>query len=34
MLTEPTLTYINWSAYDELSDNVPLTEELRASPAR
>jgi hypothetical protein len=28
MLTDPTLVYINWSAYDELSDNVPLTEEL------
>jgi hypothetical protein len=28
MLTDPTLVYINWSAYDELSDNVPLTEAL------
>jgi hypothetical protein len=28
MLSNPTLVYINWSAYDELSDNVPLTEEL------
>ena len=26
--TAPIWVYNNWSAYDELSDNVPLTEEL------
>jgi len=24
----PVTVYDNWSAYDELSDNIPLTEEL------
>lgn len=28
MITEPISVYINWASYDELSDNVPLTEEL------
>jgi hypothetical protein len=28
MLTHPICVYINWAAYDELSDNVELTEEL------
>ena len=28
MITEPISVYINWAAYDELSDNVELTEEL------
>ena len=28
MLNEPVSVYINWAAYDELSDNVELTEEL------
>jgi hypothetical protein len=28
MLTQPVSVYINWSAYDELSDNVELTEDL------
>jgi hypothetical protein len=28
MLTKPTSIYINWAAYDELSDTVELTEEL------
>ena len=28
MINQPTSVYINWSAYDELSDNVELTEEL------
>jgi hypothetical protein len=28
MLTEPVSVYINWAAYDELSDNVELTEAL------
>ena len=27
-LAAPILVYNNWSAYDELSDHVPLTEEL------
>lgn len=27
-LTEPMVVYNNWSAYDELSDTIPLTEEL------
>jgi len=25
---DPIFVYNNWSAYDELSDNIPLTEEL------
>ena len=28
MITQPVSVYINWAAYDELSDNVELTEEL------
>jgi hypothetical protein len=28
MLRDPIFVYNNWSSYDELSDNVPLTEEL------
>jgi len=28
MLRDPTFVYNNWSSYDELSDNVPLTEDL------
>lgn len=28
MMRQPTFIYNNWSAYDELSDNVALTEEL------
>ena len=28
MIHQPTSVYINWSAYDELSDNVELTEEI------
>ena len=28
MLTKPFNVYINWGAYDELSDSVPLTEEV------
>ncbi len=28
MIKEPVSVYINWAAYDELSDNVELTEEL------
>jgi hypothetical protein len=28
MLHDPIFVYNNWSSYDELSDNVPLTEEL------
>jgi len=28
MLTQPIGVYLNWSSYDELSDNVELTEEL------
>jgi hypothetical protein len=28
MLREPLGVYVNWSAYDELSDSVPLTQEL------
>ena len=28
MLTKPTSVYVNWGAYDELADTVPLTEEL------
>ena len=28
MLNKPTSIYINWAAYDELSDNIQLTEEL------
>src|SRR5208337_4928736 len=27
-LQEPIAVYNNWSSYDELSDNIPLTEEL------
>ena len=27
---DPIVVYNNWSAYDELSDNIPLTEELAA----
>src|SRR5262249_2285514 len=27
-LRDPVWVYNNWSAYDELSDNIPLTEEL------
>lgn len=28
LLRDPIFVYNNWSAYDELSDNIPLTEEL------
>ena len=28
MVRDPAGIYINWAAYDEISDNVPLTEEL------
>jgi len=28
MPTQPISVYINWAAYDELPDNVELTEEL------
>lgn len=28
MLRDPVWVYNNWSSYDELSDNIPLTEEL------
>jgi hypothetical protein len=28
LLRDPVWVYNNWSAYDELSDNIPLTEEL------
>ena len=28
MLRDPISVYNNWSSYDELSDNVPLTEDL------
>src|ERR1039457_3435984 len=28
LLREPVWVYNNWSAYDELSDNIPLTETL------
>lgn len=28
MIHSPTTVYINWAAYDELSDSIPLTEEL------
>lgn len=27
-LTKPVFVYNNWSAYDELSDNIPLNETL------
>ena len=27
-LQDPIVVYNNWSSYDELSDNVPLTEQL------
>ena len=27
-LTKPVFVYNNWSAYDELSDNIPLDEAL------
>ncbi len=28
MLKDPVWVYNNWSSYDELSDNIPLTEAL------
>src|ERR1700682_3397838 len=28
LLRDPVWVYNNWSSYDELSDNIPLTEEL------
>ncbi|PYV54197.1 MAG: hypothetical protein DMG98_18905, partial [Acidobacteria bacterium] len=27
-VSDPVFVYNNWSSYDELSDNVPLTEQL------
>jgi hypothetical protein len=30
-LSQPIAVYNNWSSYDELSDNIPLTEELAMS---
>ena len=34
MLTHPVSVYINWSAYDELSDAVPLTEAIAMTQLR
>jgi hypothetical protein len=28
LLPDPVWVYNNWSSYDELSDNIPLTEQL------
>ena len=34
MLRDPISVYNNWSSYDELSDNVPLTEDTGHARAR